>query len=42
MHENVKWNSESEVLLDADDYSTNGTPYPTCRCAPSFRASRAC
>ena len=26
MHENAKWNSESEVLLDADNYFTNDTP----------------
>ena len=25
MHDSVKWNSESEVLLDADNYFTSGT-----------------
>ena len=26
MRDSVKWNSESEDLLDADDDLTNGTP----------------
>ena len=31
MHDGVKLKSESEVLLDAGDYFTNGTPYSHLR-----------
>ena len=26
MHDSLKWNSDSNFLLDADNYFTNGTP----------------